>query len=90
MIMNSWNSRTADNNDTCQALYVKCTNSIYDSKKILEKVQNKHEIGENTKQDIIHSPWNADIYSDGNYTCSGILISLEWIVVSEKCVENME
>lgn len=77
------------NETVCSALYVKCSNSYYDDKDI-EKIHHKHEMGENTPQDVILSPWNVNIYSDGIYKCSGILIGLEWVITSTKCVQDIQ
>lgn len=82
-------SKDPYNETICSALYVKCSNSFYDNKNV-QRIHNKHEMGENTPRDVILSPWNAEIYTDGIYRCSGILISLDWIVSATKCVGNIQ
>lgn len=80
---------TPPNGTECSALYVKCSNSYYDRSNI-EKIHSKHEMGENTPQDVILSPWNAYIYADGVYKCTGILIGLEWVITSKECVKDVQ
>lgn len=76
------------NASSCAGLYVKCSESYYDKKNV-ENILTKHEMNENTPQDLIFSPWNSDIYTDGVYRCSGILISSDWVVTARECCQNL-
>lgn len=62
------------------ALYVYCDHSLYSYFDVTQfRVAN----------DRLESkmlPWIAKVYVEGEYRCSGILIDLSWVLVSESCL----
>lgn len=68
-----------DNRTECSALYVKCSGDLTHSK-INHFVNND----ENQEQ-LFMTPWNAVIYSDGEYKCTGVLLNASWVLTSVQC-----
>lgn len=66
---------------TCQSLYVFCDRSLYNNFEI------SNEIIYRSADTTTHMwPWVAKLYSDGEYKCTGILIDLSWVLVSDLCL----
>lgn len=72
------------NRDKCSALYVKCSNISTDS---------MHQIGYENKleaaNELYMMPWNAAIYADGEYKCTGITLNFNWILTSVNCFQGI-
>lgn len=75
-------------NDTCRALYVKCTNSLSDHESI-RRGHAAHQTGVNTFKEVLISPWNAAIFVNGYYTCSGTLVDKDWVITSRICLDDI-
>lgn len=77
-------TRNATGNETCAALYVKC------SSEHVHLTWHKMQIFENEKDnDFSISPWNAAIYIDGSYKCSGVLLSSNYILASSRHLKTL-
>lgn len=78
------NKKTVLNQDKCDALYVKCSNTTVDL---------THQIGTESKFMATHNlytlPWNAAIYVDGKYECIGVILNSNWILTSAHCFNDI-
>lgn len=74
-------------NETCTALYVQCTNSLFNIADI--KTHTAHQTGANTFKEVFISPWNAAIFLSGIYTCSGTLVDKKWVLTSRICLDRV-
>lgn len=63
----------------CSSLYVKCSSALTHS-----KINHFVNDDENQEQ-LFMTPWNAAIYSDGEYKCTGILLNASWVLTSVQC-----
>lgn len=74
------NEKIVLNQDKCDALYVKCSDTTMDL---------THQIGTENKftttRNLYNMPWNAAIYVDGKYKCIGIILKFNWILTSAAC-----
>lgn len=75
-----YDKKTVLNQDKCDALYVKCTNTTMDL---------TYQIGTESKfkttRNLYNLPWNAAVYVDGKYECIGIILKFNWILTSAAC-----
>lgn len=67
---------------TCKSLYVYCDHTLFthfddsenafrrDSQPVTEQVW----------------PWIAKVFIEGEYRCTGVLVDLSWVLVSESCL----
>lgn len=65
---------------------MKCSSYTADGLDV-NKMHTAHQTGANTLKELFMSPWNAAIFVDGVYKCSGTLIDLQWVTTSRKCME---
>lgn len=75
--------KTVPNQDKCDALYVKCSNTT--------NVDLTHQIGtesKSTTRNLHNLPWNAAVYVDGKYECIGIILNFNWILTSAACFDK--
>lgn len=76
-ISNSVSARNATDNETCLALYVKCsTEHLHLTWQKIQRFEQQQDI------DVSISPWNAAIYINGSYKCVGILLSSDLVLIS--------
>lgn len=68
--------------DKCDALYVKCSNTTNVDLTYQIGLENKFNA---TKYNLYNFPWNAAIYINGNYECIGIILNLNWILSFGNC-----
>ncbi|XP_056642016.1 serine protease nudel-like [Diorhabda sublineata] len=75
--------KTIHENNTCQGLYVKCSNVSLDN--------SIRGIRDNAidEVELYTAPWNAVIYSDGIYRCMGAILNPLWIVTSINCTKHL-
>lgn len=65
--------------DNCSLLYVKCSDDITHPKM-------SHFVGNEAEaEQQFYTPWNAAIFVDGVYQCTGVLIGPSWAITSSKC-----
>ncbi|KPJ19500.1 Serine protease nudel [Papilio machaon] len=68
---------------TCMTVYVYCDQSLFtnfNSNQALKKLTEHNT--------TIMWPWIAKIYVDGVYKCTGVLVDLSWVVISDSCLWN--
>lgn len=66
---------------TCQSLYVFCEHSLYNNFDV------SNDIIYRSAEDTTHMwPWVAKIFANGEYKCTGILVDLSWVLVSDLCL----
>lgn len=67
---------------TCKSLYVFCDHTLFTDFDKTETVYLR-----NTETVLNHMwPWVAKIFIEGEYKCSGVLVNLSWVLVSESCL----
>ncbi|GJQ72842.1 hypothetical protein Trydic_g1491 [Trypoxylus dichotomus] len=71
--------RSDENSEICNGLYIECSNAS-----IIEwhsEMQNKENV---------HMPlWNAAIFVDGKYKCTGALLNMIWVLTSFNCFRGI-
>lgn len=67
---------------TCTSLYVYCDNSLYTD---FDLGYNQYLISDRGTDNKM-LPWVAKVYVEGHYRCTGILIDLSWVIISESCL----
>ncbi|XP_017777496.1 PREDICTED: serine protease nudel-like [Nicrophorus vespilloides] len=70
---------TANSTTSCTGLYVKCSNVTISANEIGTEDQL------NVANDIHNSPWNAAVYANGDYKCTGAVLDIDWILTSVNC-----
>lgn len=63
--------------DDCSVMYLRCANSAAHTKQHMYK----HDI----QEELYMTPWNAAIFLDGRYKCTGVLFNDSWILTSTRC-----
>lgn len=67
----------------CMSLYVFCDHTLYSEfTNIDANIDNNIVYRSNSKL----FPWIAKVYVEGEYRCTGILIELSWVLISESCL----
>ncbi|KAB0800716.1 hypothetical protein PPYR_06455 [Photinus pyralis] len=66
--------------EKCMGIFVKCSNNI-------DIQHHPHYLPFNSSK-ILETPWNAEIYMEGTYKCSGTLIETEWVITSSSCLDT--
>lgn len=70
--------------EQCSGLYVRCSNVSLDTgihKVYVDNVTDDME--------LYTAPWNAVLYSDGIYKCTGSILNPLWIVTSVNCYKGI-
>ncbi|XP_043269435.1 serine protease nudel [Venturia canescens] len=69
---------------TCNGVYVRC-------KPILSANTNHLVVTNplNTNIDYLW-PWQASIFADGRFRCPGTLLDRSWLLVTSRCIENLD
>ncbi|KAJ8733246.1 hypothetical protein PYW08_001544 [Mythimna loreyi] len=67
---------------TCKSLYVFCDNSLFTNFDNSESMfmREAESVSEHTW------PWIAKVFVEGDYRCTGILVNLSWVLVSDSCL----
>lgn len=68
----------------CNALYVKCSNKSFDL-----TYQTMQETKFNAANELYAAPWNAAIYANGEYKCTGILLNFRWVLTTVNCFQDI-
>lgn len=68
---------------TCMSLYVFCDHSLYTDFSSHNKQQELVLYG---RAEGRIWPWTGKVYVEGNYSCSGILVDLSWVLISQSCL----
>ncbi|CAB3237996.1 unnamed protein product [Arctia plantaginis] len=66
---------------TCKSLYIVCDHTLFTDSDELNGIFLR-----NTNYAIHMWPWVAKVFIDGEYKCTGVLIDLSWVLVSESCL----
>lgn len=66
---------------TCKSLYIVCDHSLFTGSEELNSVFLR-----NIDTAIHMWPWVAKVFIEGEYRCTGVLIDLSWVLVSESCL----
>lgn len=66
-------SNQSASKDKCMALFLKCSETL--------DITNQFENG-NTP---LPTPWNAEIYINGDFKCTGAILNEEWVISSLDC-----
>lgn len=68
---------------TCKSLYVSCDRSLYTDFVFSEQLRSVESLQNNSPQ---MWPWIAKIFMEGDYKCTGILVELSWVLISDSCL----
>lgn len=71
---------------TCMALYVFCDTSLFTDFEIIPTTGFNREA-----QSVTYNmwPWVAQLYVDGSYQCTGVLIDFSWVLVHHLCLKTV-
>ncbi|CAH0702950.1 unnamed protein product [Spodoptera exigua] len=70
---------------TCKALYVACDNSLFTNFEDEDDSDNsvfKRDSSVSNRE----WPWVAKVFVEGDYRCTGVLVNLSWVLVSDSCL----
>ncbi|XP_022825426.1 serine protease nudel isoform X1 [Spodoptera litura] len=70
---------------TCKALYVACDNTLFtnfDDEDDSENSVFKRDSSVSNRE----WPWIAKVFVEGDYRCTGVLVNLSWVLVSDSCL----
>ncbi|XP_030025581.2 serine protease nudel [Manduca sexta] len=68
---------------TCKSLYVSCHPSLFTN---FDGIQN-NLVNKAAMTDLNTMwPWVAKVYVDGHYKCTGVLVDLSWVLISNSCL----
>lgn len=76
-------------NKTCKSLYVSCDRALYTNFEIGQNIIYNRAVETHTASTSVKTqvwPWIAKVYVDGDYRCTGVLIDLTWVLVSDSCL----
>lgn len=68
---------------TCKSLYVICDRSLYTDFNTTNKLSFTKGIAERFNY---MWPWIAKVFIEGEYKCTGVLVDLSWVIVSQSCL----
>lgn len=72
---------------TCKSLYVTCDRALYTDFEVGQNfIYNRAVESRKENKPVYAWPWIAKIYVEGEYICTGILIDLQWVLVSDSCL----
>ncbi|XP_044258893.1 serine protease nudel-like [Tribolium madens] len=64
----------------CGGLFVGCLNVSLE-----DNVHELHQDNITSQVELYTSPWNAVIYSDGKFSCTGTILNPHWIITAKAC-----
>lgn len=67
---------------TCKSLYVHCDHSLFND---FDDSDNVFTREPETVSNHMW-PWIAKVFIEGDYRCTGVLVNLSWVLVSDSCL----
>lgn len=68
---------------TCKSLYVFCDDSLFTN---FEDSEDNMFMREAETVSNHAWPWIAKVFVEGDYRCTGVLVNLTWVLVSDSCL----
>ncbi|XP_012251446.2 serine protease nudel [Athalia rosae] len=78
-------SLTTDDEPHCTALYLRCLPTIH-TVPLTFRIKST----DGDEEDDFLWPWNAAVFVDGRYACSGVLLEPSWVLTSSYCVDDVD
>nr|XP_021187246.2 serine protease nudel [Helicoverpa armigera] len=67
---------------TCKSLYISCDNSLFTQFDDFDNM-----LLRDSESVSNHAwPWIAKVFTEGDYKCTGVLVNLSWVLVSDSCL----